>query len=379
MNRKSIKTMFATVGMLFVVLGAFMQPVSAQPLDESPIQTGKVLDIIDERIEVIEGTNLDNTIQTLEVKITSGPDKGTTAVVESGYLPLRKGTRFYFERGTFEDPEAIQIVEIDRRRPLALLVGIFVLIVILFARFQGVKALLALAVSFLSIIFILAPGILNGWNPLLASFIVSACVLFVAIFLTHGWNRESVVAYSGTMFAVLITGLFTVGAVYITHLTGLAEEASFYLDITDGIEINLTALLLGGFIIGFLGVLDDIAITQTAIVVELYDSNPDLTSKEVYQRAMRVGREHTSALVNTLILAYTGTALPLVVYFKLVSNNFSQTINLEIFATEIVRIVVGSVGLILTVPIVTLLAVKYLKGHKPSHPHGHICGLHHDH
>jgi uncharacterized membrane protein len=225
--------------------------------------------------------------------------------------------------------------------------------------------------SFVTILFILIPGILNGWNPLFASFLVAGGILFAAIFFTHGFNRESTVAYTGTMLAVIITGLFAIFAVHITKLTGFAAEESVYLNFNTGGTLNFTALLLGAFIIGFLGVLDDIAVTQAAVVTELYDTNPNISGTEVYKRAMRIGREHVGALVNTLVLAYTGASLPLMLYFKLSPTGFGTTANLEIVATEIVRIIVGSIGLILTVPIVTLLAVKFLKGYQSKHTHHH--------
>jgi uncharacterized membrane protein len=130
--------------------------------------------------------------------------------------------------------------------------------------------------------------------------------------------------------------------------------------------------LLGAIIIGVLGVLDDIAVTQAAVVTELYNSNPNLSRRDVYKKAIRVGREHVGALVNTLVLAYTGASLPLLLHFYMASPSISMAINTELFATEIVRAIVGSIGLILAVPIVTILAVFYLKDYKPKHAHSHV-------
>lgn len=337
---------------------------------------GKVLDIIDEEMRVVPGLEAEQLYQTMRVKILSGPQKDDILTFENDYLALREGNRFYFNYLVLIDgTERYAVTNVDRRLALVVLTLIFIGAVILFGRWQGVRSLVALAGSFAAIMFILLPGILNGWSPLLASFVVSATILFFAIFFTHGFNRESTVAYSGTMMAVIITGLFAVFAVHLTSLSGFAAEESVYLNFNTGGTLNFTALLLGAFIIGFLGVLDDIAITQAAVVTELYSSNPDLSKKEVYARAMRVGREHVGALVNTLILAYAGASLPLLLYFKLGSTGFGTTINLEIFATEIVRVIVGSIGLILTVPIVTFLAVQYLKGYESKHgghSHGHV-------
>jgi uncharacterized membrane protein len=333
----------------------------------------KVIEIIDERNEELFDTSY--LIQTMEAEVLEGPQKGEIIKLENDFFELEKGDKFYFNHNIFFDEEnTYAIVNIAREGPLLLLLGIFVLAVIAFGRWQGVRSLVALVASFIAIIFVLIPGILNGWNPLLASFLVAGAILFAAIFFTHGFNRESTVAYVGTMIAVVLAGLFAIFAVHITKLSGFAAEEAVYLNFNTGGTINFTALLLGAFIIGFLGVLDDIAITQSAVVTELYNSNPDISQREVYSRAMRVGREHVGALVNTLVLAYTGASLPLLLYFNLSPTDIGATINLEIFATEIVRIIVGSIGLILTVPIVTFLAVKYLKGYKPRHGHHHGHG-----
>jgi uncharacterized membrane protein len=179
------------------------------------------------------------------------------------------------------------------------------------------------------------------------------------------------------MFAVFITSLLATWAVYITKLSGFSEEASVYLNFNTGGNLNFSGLLLGAIIIGVLGVLDDIAVTQSAVVTELFDSNKNISRHEVYRRAMRVGKEHVGALVNTLVLAYTGTALPLLLLFSIYEYKFTTVINMEIFATEIIRTIIGSIGLVLTVPIVTLLAVVYLKDYKPKNQHNHTHGHSH--
>ncbi|MEX0651975.1 MAG: YibE/F family protein [Candidatus Paceibacterota bacterium] len=336
---------------------------------------GKVVAVLDEETREIPGTGTEHLYQTIEARVLDGPQKGKIITIENDYLELESGDKFYFNYSVYIDgSEHYAIINIDRKDSLLLLVVIFVTMIIAFGGWQGVRSLVALVGSFLAIVFILLPGILNGWNPLVASVLVAGAILFLAIFFTHGFNRESLVAYGGTMIAVVLAGLFAVFAVHVTDLSGFASDETTYLNFNTGGTLNFTALLLGAFIIGFLGVLDDIAVTQSAVVSELFNSNPHMTRREVYARAMRVGREHVGALVNTLVLAYTGASLPLLLYFSLGSASFTTSINLEIFATEIVRVIVGSVGLILTVPIVTLLAVRYLKGYqsKHNHSHGHI-------
>lgn len=333
---------------------------------------GKVIEIISEETREVPWIGIEEVFQIIKVEVLDGPKIDQVLIMENDYLELDKGDRIYFNYNlNGNGNESYRVINKDRRGSLLLLAAIFVMVIITFGRWQGVRSLIALVGSFLAIIFVLLPGILNGWNPLLVSFAVAGGILFLAIFFTHGFNRESVVAYSGTMVAVVLSGLFAVFAVFITDLSGFTSDETIYLDLNTGGKLNFTALLLGAFIIGFLGVLDDIAVTQAAIVSELFNSNPQMERREVYRRAMRVGREHVGALVNTLVLAYTGASLPLLLYFQLGPASFLMSLNLEIFATEIVRTIVGSTGLILTVPIVTFLAVRYLKGYKSDHEHTH--------
>ncbi len=339
---------------------------------------GKVVEVLDEELRLIPGTDTEHLYQTIKVKVLDGPKEGELIEIENDFLELKKGDKFYFNYTRYQGgSEMFGVVNIDRAGSLWMLLVFFALAVVAFGGWQGVRSLLALIGSFAAIFYILLPGILGGWNPLLASVVVAAGVLFAAIFFTHGFNRESLVAYSGTMLAVALTSILAIVAVHMTSLTGFADETSTYLNFNTRGALNFTALLLGAIIIGVLGVLDDIAITQAAVVTELFNSNGSLSRREVYSKALRVGREHVGALVNTLVLAYTGASLPLLLHFYMASSSLSMAINTELFATEIVRTIVGSVGLIMTVPIVTLLAVFYLKDYKPKHIHTHAHGHSH--
>lgn len=373
-NIKKINIFFVLI-VLFSFFTPLLSHAQSSPTSQE-VYNAKVLEISNEfEEEEIPGLGTFYTVQEIQAEVLSGPLKGEVLTLQNDYIKLRKGNKFYFTESLFSDSnDSYDIVSVNRSGSLILLTLLFVALVIWFGKKQGIRSILALVGSFFVIFAVLLPGLLNGWNPLIASFLVAGGILFFAIFFTHGFNRESSVAYCGTMIAVLISGFLAVFAVYITSLSGFASEEAVYLNLNTGGDLNFTALLLGAFIIGFLGVLDDIAVTQAAVVSELYQSNPEISRKEVYKRAMRVGREHVGALVNTLILAYTGASLPLLLYFKLGSSNFSTLINTEIFTTEIVRILVGSVGLILTVPIVTFLAVRYLKGYKSKNPHSHGHG-----
>ena len=365
--------------LLFLTLIFFIIPLfsNAQELYNEYQATwrGEVLEIQEQELRIIPATDTEHLYQTLYIEILDGPRQGEKITIENDYLELEKGDKFYFNYLKYIGGEEIySVVNIDRRDSLIFFAFLFVTAVILFGGWQGVRSLVALAGSCVAIFYILVPGLLQGWNPLLVSFAVASAILFGAIFFTHGFNRESIVAYGGTMLAVFLTGILAIIAVDMSDLSGFISDESVYLNFNTRGSLDFTGLLLGAIIIGVLGVLDDIAVTQAAIVSELYSSNPAMSTHEVYRRALRVGREHVGALVNTLILAYTGVSLPLLLYFHQSPLSFGSLVNAEIFATEIIRTIIGSIGLIMTVPIVTALAVYYLKGHTSKHIHSHTHG-----
>ncbi len=363
----------------FVILLLPQVSLAQQVFNENQgVWHGQVVEVLGDEVRVIPGTDTEHSFQTITAEVLDGPKEGETITIENDYLELKAGDKFYFLHNEYIDgTEDYGIINVDRKGSLLFLVGVFVFAVILFGGWQGVRSLLALAGSFFAIFYILMPGILGGLNPVLISVLVASVILFAAIFFTHGFNKESAVAYGGTMIAVFLTSLFAIFSVHLTDLSGFASEASTYLNFNTRGTLDFTALLLGAMIIGVLGVLDDIAVTQAAVVTELFNSNSALTRTDVYRKALRVGREHVGALVNTLVLAYAGASLPLLLHFYTASSSLSMSINTELFATEIVRAIVGSIGLILAVPIVTLLAVLYLKDYKPKHGHSHSHGHSH--
>jgi len=358
----------------------FAEIANAQPElhnDAQGIWRAQVVEIIESDTRLVAGTDVITNYKTIRAQVLDGPEEGQLITIEDDYLDLTAGDRFYFTKSVFiDDTEAYGALHRDRSQQLFILIAIFAAAVISLSGWQGVRSLVALAGSFGAIFLVLLPSILAGWNPILMAGVVAAIVLFGAIFFTHGLNKESAVSYIGTMIAVGITVAFAHFAVTLTALTGFASEGATTLNFNTGGLLDLTALLMAAIIIGVLGVLDDIAVTQAAVVTELFSADRDQSPKVIFQKALRVGREHVGALVNTLVLAYTGAALPVLLYYYLAADNMSMALSSELFATEIVRMIVGSVGLILTVPIVTGLAVYFLKDYTPKHPHSHS---HHGH
>jgi len=367
-----------------VLLLTFFLPNSlkAQELiqDKAEVVKAEVIDVLSQTKESIPGTDIQSLYQVLSVKILEGEQSGRLVTIKNDYIPLEKGQKFFLYHSIdgVDGREMYSVRDIDRRPVILFFIALFVVVVLFFSGKQGARSLLGLAGSFFVILYILIPSLLKGYPPVLTSVLVATTILFLAIYFTHGFNRVSTVAFLGTVLAVVFTGVLAYVGVTFAHFTGLVSEEAFYLNLNTHGALDLTGLLLGGIMIGVLGVLDDIAVTQAAVVRELYNSASHLSRKEVYRKALGVGREHVGALVNTLALAYTGASLPLLLLFSTSDSAVGSVMNQEIFATEIIRTAVGSIGLILTVPLTTLLAVYMLKGYKgktipnPHNPHsGH--------
>ncbi|MBI2048653.1 MAG: YibE/F family protein [Parcubacteria group bacterium] len=357
--------------MLAVLLWVPTQVIRAQELyqDEQGILRAEVLEILGTREEPFFGTNTKNTVQTLEVKILSEERAGETLTFKNDYIQLAEGDVFFLRYvKDINGTEQYTVQEVDRRPVLVLLGVLFGLVIIAFGGIQGARSLLALAGSLLTIAYILIPLLVAGYPPVPVSVAVASAVLFFAIFFTHGFNKGSTVAFGGTVLAVAMTGIIAYGVVEIASLTGLSSDESMYLNLNTGGQLNFVGLLLAAVIIGALGALDDIAITQVAVVRELMLANDALPPMDVYRRAMRVGKEHVGALVNTLVLAYTGAALPLLLLFSFADGGLLTVINREVIATEMVRTVIGSIGLVLAVPITTILAVLVFSRWKSGFP-----------
>lgn len=257
-----------------------------------------------------------------------------------------------------------QVIIVDQYRvwPLASLFILFLIIVVVIGKRKGFFAFLGMAFSFLIIAQMIVPQILLGNNPVLISLFASLLIIPITFYISHGINRKTTIAVLSTFFALVLTAVLAVIFVNIAKLTGYSAEEANFITAQQGDHINIQALLLAGIIIGAMGVLDDITISQTSIVSKLKKANPKFSKWELFRESMDVGHDHIASLVNTLVLVYAGAALPLFVLFS--SSQFgslTDVINMEIVATEIVRTLVSSIGIVSAVPLTTLLAVWYIK------------------
>lgn len=320
----------------------------------------KIIEVVESQTELLPPENIEYTTQTLRAQILSEEKRGEEVVFDNDFVELKAGDVIFLEHTVLEGFEYYTVKEFDRTWQILLLVGLFVGAVFVFGGRQGARSLFSLVVSLGIIVYVLIPALLAGFSPVLTSVLVATSVLFFAIFMVHGFNMTSVIGFVGTISAVLITGVLAAAFVYLSHLTGFASDEATYLHVYTGGELDIAGLLLAAIIIGSLGVLDDIAITQVSVVKEFFALDKNLSTHDVYKKAYRVGKAHIGALINTLVLAYTGAALPILLLF-FYSNDATllSIINKEVFATEIIRSLVGSIGLIAAVPITTWFAVVY--------------------
>ncbi|MEU2181140.1 YibE/F family protein [Streptomyces thermolilacinus] len=303
------------------------------------------------------------------IEVTSGQDKGrkfTEIVQPDAPRQLKQGQGVVVAYAP-DAPEDLQysVTDVNRKFPLLLLSVIFALAVVAVGRLRGVMALIALGTSFVFLTFFILPAILQGSNPLIVAVVGSSAIMLIALYLSHGLSARTSVAVLGTLISLLIIGLL--GSLFIgwAMLSGNTDD---YTGLIHGLypNIDMSGLLLAGVIIGSLGVLDDVTVTQTSAVWELHQADPTMGPRALYRAGIRIGRDHIASVVNTLVLAYAGAALPLLLLFSIAQSSVGTVANSELVAQEIVRTLVGSIGLVASVPVTTGLAALVVSADRPS-------------
>jgi uncharacterized membrane protein len=215
--------------------------------------------------------------------------------------------------------------------------------------------------------YFIVPHIIQGDNPVVIALIGTIAVSFIAVYLTQGWGLESHLTIVSMMLSLLAVGLLSYVSVKAGHLAGLGSDEAAYLQFGATAKVNLQGLLLGGMMIGALGLLHDISMAQISVIHELHDAKPEMEFAELFRRGMGIGKTHVASLVNTLILAYAASSLPLFLLFSLSNSQPTWvTLNSEIIAEEVVRTLTGSIGLVLAVPIATFIASYFMIWLQPA-------------
>ncbi|WP_431954230.1 YibE/F family protein [Nocardia lijiangensis] len=315
------------------------------------------------------------TCQRSLITIDSGPHQGNKTLLEiapgPGQPDLRAGDEIRLVRQT--DPAGTPLYSFEdysRGLPLTLIVVAFVVVIIAVARWRGLRALLGLGLTFAVLVMFLLPALLDGKPAIPVALVAGSLILYAVLYLAHGVNLRTSSALLGTLTSMLLAAVLSWLVLEMTQLTGLSEEqntnVATYLE-----HVSITGLLLAGFIIGSLGVLNDVTITQASAAFELASLDESASRREVFAATMRVGRDHIASTVYTLVLAYAGGALPLLLLFSVAGRSIRDVFVGDAVAIEIARSAVGGIALALSVPLTTGIAVLLARpfgGRKTSTP-----------
>lgn len=378
-----------------VILGALvgLGAIALWPKGDAPDlgiqpQTYRDATIVDSREDTCPNLMVEDPASRLDdcviytADLTSGPESGETITFQAPITQLDIPELHPGDQVVLLDvpssPLRYTFIDYQRTTPLVWLALAFVVVVVAFGRWQGLRALAGLGLSLIVLVLFIVPALLRDSPGLLVALVGAAIVAYLAIYLAHGFNLPSSIALAGSLMSLTVTAGLAVIASSFAHLSGLVgSENAQTLSVTAS-ALDLRGLLVAGIVIGSLGVLDDVTVSQVSTVAALRQANPDLSSRKLYSQAIGVGRDHVAAAVNTLVLAYAGAALPLLLVFAQGSLPLGRMLTGEVVAAEVVRMLVGSIGLILSVPITTALAALLLtrtgppdERHLHLHTHSH--------
>ena len=355
---------------LLLALSSFSFAEEDIPQGEPEFITSKakILEILSDTGEDEEesySTDLSYRIQRAKIQILNGEYKDKTFTIEHSIsgnfaydIILEKGNKVMVsieENGT-NKPE-IYVTDFVRDTHLFMLVILFIVLLILIGGFKGFKSVITLMITGFVIMYVMLPLILKGYNPLLVTVLSAVFIALITFFIIAGINSKSVAALVGTTGGVLFAGLLAYLIGSVVNLTGLSsEEAGMLMHIPQGIRFDFRSLLFAGIIVGTLGAVMDVAMSISSSMYELRLLSPDMEYKSLVKSGLNIGKDIMGTMSNTLILAYTGSSIPLLLLFMAYDTPVSKILNLDLIATEVVRALVGSIGLIIAIPITALCA-----------------------
>ncbi len=340
--------------MSYIPANAVVREMRDEPCSFAADQTCRLLSLV-----VGEGSDA----EIIDYELFPGEEDGSYFVgspVMADFIEGDDGELEIFSVAPESPFRQYRFADFERRSVLLWLVITFAVVVIWLGRWRGAAALGGLVASVGILLLFILPAILDGRSPVLVAVFGSAGIAFVALYLAHGFNRMTTVAVIGTMGALTLTALLSALVVGLSEFTGLVSEESSLLTLFDDVDVR--GLLLAGIVLGAAGAIDDITVTQASAVWELKAANRELGLVELFRRGLKIGRDHIASLVNTLLLAYAGASLPLIVLFVLSEQSLGTVANSEVVAVEIVRTLVGSIGLVAAVPFTTWLAALASNG-----------------
>ncbi len=340
------------------------QEQNNEQVEQNEVFQAQVIEILEEK--EIENNGQIIKQQNLKLKGLSGSFKNKEIYFQ-GIDDFQVGALSEYKVGdkvlvshnlNLENQNIFYIIDYVRNNNIYFLAGIFLLGMIIIGRWKGLRATIALIISFIIILKLILPAILNGYSPVLIGIGGGFLILFFIIYITEGINKKSHISVLSILISLFITGILAIIFSNLIKLSGISEESIYLVNLIDQ-TINFKGLLFAGVIIGSLGVLNDMVVSQVSTVLELRKANFNLSNKEIFKRAYQVGVSHVSSMANTLFLAYAGSALSILLLFSIGGMNFGDVLNNHLIATEIFRGLIGAIGIILSMPISTFLASYY--------------------
>jgi uncharacterized membrane protein len=372
--------LLAVIGMALLWPGALL----SEPTDQPPLIAGRVL-----AVEIVAPTGVRDDLSPLDagglimldVEVLEGEAAGTILALDlpaEGYPEFRVGDVVELLRSDIPGQGPTWFVtDLRRLGALGWLALVFVGGVLLVGRWRGLRALVGLGLSLWVVIGFMLPAILAGSSPPIVALVGGTAILLLTLYLSHGLNAMTTAAAVGTIGALVVTVVIALVAIDGTRITGFASEEAVFARFALG-ELDLRGLVLAGLIVAALGVLDDVTVSQASTVFTVHEADPSQSFGQLVARGMRVGRDHIASVVNTLFLAYAGASLGLLVLFSTSGLPVRELVNTELVAVELVKTMVGSLGLLAAVPLTTVIAAASVVGTDPS-AHGSGRGHRHHH
>jgi uncharacterized membrane protein len=363
--KKIYSVILITLNALFLILVPAINIVSAQENSDQSAMPSSYSTPTDET--KLEGIVLEDG---KKVEVTSPNRQGEILNTEQSFNAPNSPS---FKNGDkvkvsiFTNPDNSQqifITDFIRTSPLYWLFGLFVLLVLIVGRKSGFGSIVGMAISFAVLFIFIIPQITAGQNPIWTTLIGVLFILPVTFYLSHGINKKTTIALVSTFLSVCFTSLLSIFFINAAKISGYANEQAGFIQTARSGSFDIQGLLFAGIVISIIGILDDVTISQASIVNQLKIELPKAKVLELYKKAMNIGRDHIGSVVNTLILVYAGASLPLLVLFTDSSIGFNEALNNEIVAEEIVKTLVASIGLILSIPLTTILAAYFLSNDK---------------
>ncbi|GKX28421.1 membrane protein [Vallitalea longa] len=334
---------------------------------------GKVIAIIKDDYETLETSGGDyvQKIQVLKVKLTKGEEKGklievynTVDGIMANSFDAKVGDELYCGIERDDQGNIVQgyISEVKRDRYLIYLVIAFVLLTVIVGGIKGIKTLFTLGITIVGVYFMLK-GIISGQNPVVISIIVSFVVTIITMFVIGGFNKKAIAAIAGTLSGVIIAGTISLIIGYYANLSGLeTSESQMLLYTTGTVKLDFKGILFASILLGTLGAVMDVCMSISSSIKELKDNNPIMTVGQLFKSGMNIGKDVMGTMSNTLILAYAGTSMCLMLLFMVNKMTLVDIVNMELISTEIVRALAGTIGLIVSIPITAIVASLLAKG-----------------